>query len=131
MSTRAVDDLARAMGMTGVSKSEVSRICAEIDERVRAFLERPIEGDCPFLWIDATYVKTRVQSRVVSVAVTIAMAVNTDGRRELLGLATGPSKAETFLTELLRSLTRRGLRGARLVSSPTLTKASRRPPGAS
>ena len=117
ISTRSVDDLVKAMGMTGVSKSQVSRLCEEIDERVQAFLQRPIEGDWPYLWIDATYVKTRQAGRVVSVAVIIAVAVNTDGVREILGVATGASEAEPFWTEFLRSLTRRGLRGVKLVIS--------------
>ena len=88
--------------MSGVSKSQVSRLCEEIDERVQAFLQRPIEGDWPYLWIDATYVKTRQAGRVVSVAVIIAVAVNTDGVREILGVATGASEPETRLTESLR-----------------------------
>jgi len=113
ISTRSVDDLVKAMGMTGVSKSQVSRLCEEIDERVQTFLQRPIEGDWPYLWIDATYVKTRQAGRVVSVAVIIAVAVNTDGVREILGVATGASEAEPFWTEFLRSLTRRGLRGGK------------------
>lgn len=117
ISTRSVDALAQAMGMTGISKSQVSRLCAEIDERVNAFLSRPIEGDWPYLWIDATYVKTRQSGRIVSVAVIIAVGVNTDGTRELLGLAVGPSEAEPFWTEFLRSLSRRGLRGVKLVIS--------------
>jgi len=117
ISTRSVDDLVKAMGMTGVSKSQVSRLCEEIDERVQTFLQRPIEGDWPYLWIDATYVKTRQAGRVVSVAVIIAVAVNTDGVREILGVATGASEAEPFWTEFLRSLTRRGLRGVKLVIS--------------
>jgi putative transposase len=117
ISTRSVDELVKAMGMSGVSKSQVSRLCEEIDERVQAFLERPIEGDWPYLWIDATYVKTRQAGRVVSVAVIIAVAVNTDGVREILGVATGPSEAEPFWTDFLRSLTRRGLRGVKLVIS--------------
>lgn len=117
ISTRSVDELVKAMGMTGVSKSQVSRLCEEIDERVQAFLQRPIEGDWPYLWIDATYVKTRQAGRVVSVAVIIAVAVNTDGVREILGVATGASEAEPFWTEFLRSLTRRGLRGVKLVIS--------------
>ena len=117
ISTRSVDELVKAMGMSGVSKSQVSRLCEEIDERVQAFLNRPIEGDWPYLWIDATYVKTRQAGRVVSVAVIIAVAVNTDGVREILGVATGPSEAEPFWTDFLRSLTRRGLRGVRLVIS--------------
>jgi putative transposase len=117
VSTRSVDDLVKAMGMTGISKSQVSRLCSEIDERVQAFLSRPIEGSWPYLWIDATYVKVREAGRIVSVAVIIAVAVNTDGRREVLGLEVGPSEAEPFWTKFLRSLTRRGLRGVKLVIS--------------
>jgi putative transposase len=117
ISTRSVDELVKAMGMSGVSKSQVSRLCEEIDERVQAFLGRPIEGDWPYLWIDATYVKSRQAGHVVSVAVIIAVAVNTDGVREILGVATGPSEAETFWTDFLRGLTRRGLRGVKLVIS--------------
>ena len=117
VSTRSVDDLVKALGMSGVSKSEVSRLCAELDERVSAFLERPIEGDWPYLWIDATYVKTREAGRIVSVAVIVAVAVNTDGQRQVLGMKVGASEAEPFWTEFLRSLTRRGLRGVKLVIS--------------
>jgi putative transposase len=117
ISTRSVDQLVKAMGMTGISKSQVSRLCAEIDARVGAFLDRPIEGDWPYLWIDATYVKVREGGRIISVAVIIAVAVNTDGRREVLGLAVGPSEAEPFWTAFLRSLMRRGLRGVKLVVS--------------
>jgi transposase-like protein len=115
VSTRAVDDLVKAMGGTGVSKSQVSRLCLEIDERVQAFLTRPIEGHWPYLWIDATYLKSRQGGRIVSVAVIVAVAVNTDGRREVLGVATGASEAEVFWTEFLRSLADRGLRGVKLV----------------
>ncbi len=117
VSTRAVDDLVQAMGASGVSKSQVSRLCAELDERVGAFLSRPIEGEWPYLWLDATYVKVRQAGRIVSIAATIAVAVNTDGRREVLGIATGASEAETFWTDFLRSLARRGLRGVKLVIS--------------
>ncbi len=117
ISTRSVDELVKAMGMTGISKSQVSRLCAEIDERVGAFLNRPIEGDWPYLWIDATYVKVRASGRIVSVAVIIAVGVNTDGTRELLGLTTGPSEAEPFWADFLRTLTHRGLRGVKLVIS--------------
>ena len=117
VSTRSVDDLVRAMGMGGISKSQVSRLCEEIDGRVKAFLDRPIEGDWPYLWLDATYVKTRQGSRVVSVAVIVAVGVNSDGRREVLGLDIGPSEAETFWTAFLRKLARRGLRGVKLVIS--------------
>jgi putative transposase len=117
VSTRSVDELVKAMGMTGISKSQVSRLCSEIDERVHAFLNRPIEGDWPYLWIDATYMKVREAGRIVSVAVIIAVAVNTDGVREVLGMAVGPSEAEPFWSAFLRSLTRRGLRGVKLVIS--------------
>src|ERR1700684_4018345 len=122
VSTRSVDELVKAMGMGGISKSQVSRLCAEIDERVQAFLNRPIEGDWPYLWIDATYVKVREAGRIVSVAVIVAVAVNTDGRREVLGMAVGPSEAETFWTEFLRSLARRGLRGVKLVVSDAVQR---------
>jgi putative transposase len=117
VSTRSVDELVKAMGMSGISKSQVSRLCAEIDERVNAFLTRPIEGDWPYLWIDATYLKVREAGRIVSVAAIIAVAVNTDGVREVLGMAIGPSEAEPFWSGFLRSLTRRGLRGVKLVIS--------------
>src|SRR6201746_2874039 len=86
VSTRSVDDLVKALGMSGISKSQVSRLCGEIDEKVKAFLQRPIEGDWPYLWIDATYVKVRQNGRIVSVAVIVAVGVNGDGRREILAL---------------------------------------------
>lgn len=117
ISTRSVDDLVKAMGGTGISKSQVSRLCQEIDERVHAFLDRPLEGDWPFVWLDATYVKSREAGRVISRAVIVAVGANTDGRREVLGVAVGPSEAEAFWTDFLRDLTRRGLRGVRLVVS--------------
>jgi transposase-like protein len=117
VSTRSVDDLVQAMGMSGISKSQVSRLIVEIDDRVKAFLSRPIEGDWPYVWLDATYVKVRQNGRIVSVAVIIAVGVNTDGRREVLGMQIGASEAETFWTGFLRSLTRRGLRGVKLVIS--------------
>jgi putative transposase len=117
ISTRSVDDLVKAMGMSGISKSQVSRLCEEIDGKVTAFLERPIEGDWPYLWIDATYVKVRQAGRIVSVAVIVAVGVNNDGRREVLGMDIGPSEAEPFWTDFLRKLTRRGLRGVKLVIS--------------
>jgi putative transposase len=117
ISTRSVDDLVKAMGMEGISKSQVSRLCAELDEKVSAFLNRPIEGDWPYLWIDATYVKSREAGRVVSVATIIAVGVNANGQREVLGMKVGPSEAEPFWTEFLRSLTRRGLRGVKLAIS--------------
>ena len=117
ISTRSVDDLVKALGMSGVSKSQVSRLCGELDEQVGAFLNRSLEGDWPYLWIDATYVKTREAGRIVSVAVIVAVGVNTEGQREVLGLKVGASEAEPFWTEFLRSLNRRGLRGVKLVIS--------------
>ena len=119
ISTRSVDGLVKAMGMSGISKSQVNRLCQEIDGRVKAFLDRLIEGDCPYLWVDATYIKVRQAGRIVSVAVavTIAVGVNSDGRREVLGMAIGASEAETFWTDFLRNLARRGLRGVKLVIS--------------
>jgi putative transposase len=117
ISTRSVDDLVKAMGMSGISKSQVSRLCEEIDDKVKAFLDRPIEGDWPYLWVDATYVKVRAAGRVVSVAVIVAVGVNADGRREVLGMDIGPSEAETFWTAFLRKLARRGLRGVKLAVS--------------
>jgi putative transposase len=117
VSTRSVDDLVQAMGMTGISKSQVSRLCAELDDKVQTFLNRPLEGDWPYVWLDATYLKVRQAGRIISVAVIIAVGVNGDGRREVLGLDIGPSEAETFWTEFLRKLARRGLRGVKLVVS--------------
>jgi putative transposase len=115
ISTRSVDDLVKAMGASGISKSQVSRLCEEIDGRVNAFLARPLEGEWPYLWIDATYLKTREAGRIVSTAVILAVGVNADGRREVLGVATGASEAEPFWTAFLRSLADRGLRGVKLV----------------
>ena len=105
------------MGLAGISKSQVSKLCKEIDERVHAFLDRPLAGDWPYLWLDATSLKQREGGRIVSVAAIIAMAVNTDGKREIVGLHIGPSEAETFWSAFLKSLSRRGLRGLKLVIS--------------
>ena len=121
VSTRRVDDLVQAMGLSGISKSTVSKLCKDIDERVREFLDRPIAGDWPYLWLDATYLKVRQGGRIVSVAAIIAMAVDTDGRREIIGLCVGPSEAETFWTDFLRSLKSRGLQGVKLVISDAHT----------
>jgi putative transposase len=96
VSTRSVDDLVKALGMSVVSKSQVSRLCAEIDERVTAFLDRPLEGDWPYLWIDATYLKMRQNGRI-PVAVIVAVGVNTDGRREVLGMDIGPLRGRAVL----------------------------------
>src|ERR671916_1010766 len=116
-STRRVDELVQAMGVSGVGKSTVSKLCKDIDERVGAFLERPLEGEWPYLWLDATYLKTREGGRVVPVAAIIAVAVDAEGRREIIGLGLGPSEAETFWSTFLKGLLRRGLRGVRLVIS--------------
>jgi len=94
ISTRSVDDLVKAMGMSGISKSQVSRLCEDIDGKVKAFLDRPTEGEWPYIWIDATYLKVRRGGRIVSVAAIIAVGVNGDGRREVLGLEIGTSEAE-------------------------------------
>ena len=117
VSTRRVDELVQAMGLSGISKSQVSKLCKEIDERVGAFLERPLEGEWPYLWLDATYLKVRDGGRIVSVAAIIAVAVDTDGRREIIGLGLGPSEAEIFWSTFLKGLVRRGLKGVRLVIS--------------
>ena len=117
VSTRKVDDLVQAMGMSGISKSSVSKLCRDIDERIGAFLGRTLEGEWPYLWLDATYLKVREGGRIVSVAAIVAVAVNTDGRREIVGLHIGPSEAETFWSAFLKSLARRGLRGVKLVIS--------------
>jgi len=117
VSTRRVDELVQAMGLSGISKSQVSKLCKDIDERVHAFLDRPLVGEWPYLWLDATYLKQREGGRIVSVAAIIAVAVNTDGKREIVGLHIGPSEAETFWSGFLKSLARRGLRGVKLVIS--------------
>ena len=117
VSTRKVDDLVQAMGIEGISKSQVSELCAGIDGRVNSFLERPIEGEWSYLWLDATYLKVREDGRVVSIAAIIATGVNTDGRREILGLGLGPSEAAVFWLDFLRGLERRGLKGVKLVVS--------------
>ncbi len=117
VSTRRVEELVQAMGMTGISKSQVSKLCKDIDERVGSFLERPLEGEWPYLWLDATYLKQRQGGRIVSVAAIIAVAANTDGRREIIGLSIGDSEAMVFWMEFLRSLVKRGLKGVKLVVS--------------
>jgi putative transposase len=117
VSTRKVDELVQALGLSGISKSTVSKLCKDIDGRVGAFLARPLEGEWPYLWLDATYLHQREGGRVVSVAAIIAVAVNTEGRREIVGLHIGPSEAETFWSTFLRSLAKRGLAGVKLVIS--------------
>src|SRR3954465_6353202 len=116
-STRRGDDLVQAKGARGIPKSTVSKLCKDIDERVNAFLARPLEGEWPYLWLDATYLKVREGGRIVSVAAIIAVAVDSGGRREIVGLPLGPSEAETFWATFLRSLVKRGLKGVKLVIS--------------
>jgi putative transposase len=117
VSTRRVDDLVQAMGLSGISKSTVSKLCKDIDERVGGFLERPLEGEWPYLWLDATYLKVREGGRIVPVAAIIAVAVSTDGRREIVGLGLGSSEAEPFWSAFLKGLLKRGLKGVKLVVS--------------
>jgi putative transposase len=118
VSTRRVDDLVIAMGGTGVSKSEVSRICAQLDVEVAAWRSRPLdEQPFPYVFLDATYCKARINGRVVSQAVVIATGVSADGHREVLGCAVGDSETEEFWTEFLRDLRGRGLGGVQLVVS--------------
>ena len=117
VSTRRVDDLVQAMGLTGISKSTVSKLCKEIDERVNAFLGRPLSGEWPYLWLDATYLRQREGGRIVPVAAIVAVAANAEGRREVVGLHIGPSEAETFWSTFLKSLVKRGLNGVKLVVS--------------
>ena len=104
VSTRKVDDLVQALGMTGISKSEVSRLCVELDEQVAAFLNRELTGSWPFLWLDATYLKAREGGRVMSKAVVVAVGVNAEGRGETLGLAVGPAETQAFWFEHLRQV---------------------------
>ncbi len=118
VSTRKVDDLVKALGMGGISKSRVSELCERLDEEVERFRGRPLEGSYPYVWIDATYVKARQDGRVASVAVVIAVGVNgKSGEREVLGVDAGPSEDEAFWTAFVRSLVARGLRGVGLVTS--------------
>jgi len=117
ISTRKVDDLVRALGMDGISKSEVSRVCKALDADVEAFRSRPIEGEHPYVWLDATYHKVREGGRVVSLATVVAVGVNTEGWRQILGVDVGPSEDQAFWTAFLRSLIRRGLKGVVLVVS--------------
>lgn len=119
VSTRKVDDLVKALGMGGISKSRVSQVCEELDREVERFRNRELEGaSYPYVWLDATYVKARQDGRVVSAAVVIAVGVNgASGEREVLGLDVGPSEDGAFWLSFLRGLVSRGLRGVRLVVS--------------
>jgi transposase-like protein len=118
VSTRKVDELVKALGMTGISKSRVSELCEELDEEVERFRDRPLEGAYPYVWVDATYLKCRQDGRVVSTAVVIAVGVKAQtGEREVLGFDVGSSEDGAFWSAFLRSLVARGLRGVRLVTS--------------
>lgn len=119
VSTRKVDDLVKALGVdAGISKSEVSRICVDLDEEVAAFRGRTLKGEAyPYVFLDATYCKARVNRRVVSQAVVVATAVRADGNREVLGFDVGDSEDGAFWTAFLRSLKARGLHGVQLVIS--------------
>jgi len=117
VSTRRVDDLLQALGLTGIDKSRVSRICKELDEVVEPFRNRPLEGQYPFVWLDALYLKVRQNHRIVSQALVIATGVRENGEREVLGFALGASEEEAFWVDFLRSLVRRGLQGVQLVTS--------------
>lgn len=117
VSTRKVDDLVQSLGMTGISKSEVSRLCSELDELVEAFRNRPLTGRYPYLWLDAKYIKVREGGRVLNMALVIAVGVINAGEREVLGLDVGLTEDAPFWTEFLRNLIRRGLNDVRLVIS--------------
>jgi putative transposase len=117
VSTRRVDDLVQALGIQGISKSQVSRICAELDDAIERFRTRRLEGCYPYVWLDATFVKVRDNQRVVSQAVVIAIGVRTSGEREVLGLDVGPSEDGAFWLQFLRGLVARGLQGVKLVIS--------------
>jgi putative transposase len=117
VSTRKVDDLVRALGIDGLSKSEVSRICGELDTAVTAFRMRPLVEEHRYLWVDATYLKVRVDGRVINQATVVAVGVTANGDRQVLGLDVGPSEDRAFWTAFLRSLVKRGLHGVRLVVS--------------
>src|SRR5690349_3246903 len=117
ISTRRVDDLVQALGMQGISKSQVSRMCAELDKEVENFRTRKLTGPYPYVWLDATFVKVRDNGRVISQAIVIAIGVTASGEREVLGLDVGPSESGAFWLAFLRSLVTRGLTGVRLVVS--------------
>jgi transposase-like protein len=126
VSTRKVDDLMKALGLDGISKSEVSRICGELDPVVAAFRTRALTGEHRYLWVDATYHKVRVDGRVISQATVVAIGITSEGERQVLGIDVGPSEDRAFWTAFLRSLVKRGLKGVRLVVSDR-DGAARRP----
>ena len=118
VSTRKVDALVKSLGCEGISKSQVSRICQELDQAVESFLGRPLDGGpYPYLWLDALTQKVREEGRIVNVSVVVATAVNTEGKREVLGMDVGTSEDGAFWLAFLRSLVARGLSGVQLVTS--------------
>jgi putative transposase len=117
VSTRRVDALVQAMGMEGISKSQVSRVCQDLDREVDTFRTRRLEDVYPYVWLDATYIKVRIDGRVVPQAVVIAVGVRVSGERAVLGVDVGPSEEGAFWQQFLRSLVARGLRGVHLVIS--------------
>ncbi len=125
VSTRRVDAVVQALGIAGISKSEVSRLCATLEAEVERFRTRPLVGPYPYVWLDATYLKVRQDGRIVAMAVVIAIGVNAEGRREVLGLDVGPSEEEAFWQQFLRGLVARGLSGVRLVTSDAHTGLKR------
>jgi transposase-like protein len=117
VSTRKVDELVKALGLSGIDKSTVSRLCKELDQSVKPFRERPLEGQYVYVFLDALYLKARHNGRVVSRALVIAIGVRETGEREVLGFEVGPSEEEDFWKQFLRSLVKRGLKGVQLVIS--------------
>jgi putative transposase len=117
VSTRKVDRLVEQLGISSMSKDRVSALCRELDERVTAFRERPLEGAFPYLWLDAKHLKVRDRGSVRSKALVIAYAVHESGRREVIGLDIGETETEAFWVAFLRDLVARGLSGVRLAIS--------------
>ena len=118
VSTRRVDDLIKALGCDGISSSQVSRICEQLDEVVDSFLGRPLDGGpYPYVWLDGLTQKVREGGRIVNVCVVVATGVNAEGQREILGMDVGASEDGAFWLAFLRSLTARGLSGVELVTS--------------
>ena len=117
VSTRKVDALLKALGLTGIDKSSVSRICKELDHTVEEFRNRPLQESYPYVWLDAMYLKVRQNHRVVSLALVIAIGVDDTGERHMLGFDLGASEDEDFWLAFLRSLVKRGLRSVQLVIS--------------
>jgi transposase-like protein len=117
VSTRKVDDLLQSLGLTGIDKSQVSRVCKALDEVVDQFRNRPLDGTYPYLWLDAVYLKVRHNHRIVNEAVVLAIGARETGEREILGFSVGVSEEEASWQEFLRALVRRGLKGVQLVIS--------------